>query len=56
MQRPPLDLSALRDELAGPVGSLRRVDVVAETGSTNADLLTRHAAGEDIRGAVLLAP
>jgi BirA family biotin operon repressor/biotin-[acetyl-CoA-carboxylase] ligase len=29
--------------------------VVAETGSTNADLLARSAAGEDIDGAVLLA-
>jgi len=34
---------------------VQRVDVVDETGSTNADLLARHAAGEDIRGAVLLA-
>jgi BirA family biotin operon repressor/biotin-[acetyl-CoA-carboxylase] ligase len=34
---------------------VRRLDVVDETGSTNADLLARHAAGEDIRGAVLLA-
>ncbi len=34
---------------------VQRVDVVEETGSTNADLLARHAAGEDIRGAVLLA-
>jgi BirA family biotin operon repressor/biotin-[acetyl-CoA-carboxylase] ligase len=34
---------------------VRRIDVVNETGSTNADLLARHAAGEDIRGAVLLA-
>ena len=32
-----------------------RVDVVEETGSTNADLLARAAAGEDIDGAVLLA-
>jgi BirA family biotin operon repressor/biotin-[acetyl-CoA-carboxylase] ligase len=35
--------------------SLRRLDVVQTTGSTNADLLARHTAGEDIRGAVLLA-
>lgn len=34
---------------------MQRIDVVDETGSTNADLLARHAAGEDIRGAVLLA-
>jgi BirA family transcriptional regulator, biotin operon repressor / biotin---[acetyl-CoA-carboxylase] ligase len=32
-----------------------RVDTVAETGSTNADLLARAAAGEDIDGAVLVA-
>lgn len=35
-----------------PVG---RLDVVETTGSTNADLLARHAAGDDIRGAVLVA-
>jgi BirA family transcriptional regulator, biotin operon repressor / biotin---[acetyl-CoA-carboxylase] ligase len=33
----------------------RRIDVVEETGSTNADLLARAAAGEDIDGAVLIA-
>lgn len=33
----------------------RSVEAVAETGSTNADLLARAAAGTDIRGAVLLA-
>jgi BirA family biotin operon repressor/biotin-[acetyl-CoA-carboxylase] ligase len=32
-----------------------RIDVVAATGSTNADLLARAAAGEDIDGAVLIA-
>ena len=36
-------------------GPWRRVDVVTETGSTNADLLARAAAGEDIDGAVLIA-
>jgi BirA family biotin operon repressor/biotin-[acetyl-CoA-carboxylase] ligase len=36
-------------------GPWRRVDVVEETGSTNADLLARAAAGEDIDGAVLIA-
>ncbi|GAY18982.1 biotin--[acetyl-CoA-carboxylase] ligase [Mycobacterium sp. shizuoka-1] len=49
MHRAPLNLSAIRDHVPG------RIDVVDETGSTNADLLARHAAGEDIRGAVLLA-
>lgn len=34
---------------------VRRLDVVDTTGSTNADLLARHAAGEDIRGAALVA-
>jgi BirA family transcriptional regulator, biotin operon repressor / biotin---[acetyl-CoA-carboxylase] ligase len=36
-------------------GPWRRIDVVSETGSTNADLLARAAAGEDIDGAVLIA-
>ncbi|SHU09002.1 biotin--[acetyl-CoA-carboxylase] ligase [Mycobacteroides abscessus subsp. abscessus] len=38
-----------------PGGHWRRIDVVEETGSTNADLVTRAAAGEDIDGVVLLA-
>lgn len=45
----------LADGLAGPGRRWRALDVVAETGSTNADLLARSAAGEDIDGAVLLA-
>lgn len=53
--RPPLDATALRDGLTGPGRPWRVLDVVAETGSTNADLLARCAAGEDIDGAVLLA-
>jgi BirA family transcriptional regulator, biotin operon repressor / biotin---[acetyl-CoA-carboxylase] ligase len=54
--RPPLDEDALRDTLTtGPGASWRRLDVVAETGSTNADLIARAAAGEDIDGAVLIA-
>lgn len=53
--RPPLDVTALRDGLTGPRGPWRAVDVVEDTGSTNADLLARAAAGEDIAGAVLLA-
>lgn len=55
MQRPPLDPAALRASLIGPDGPVRHLEVVEETGSTNADLLARHAAGADIRGAVLLA-
>lgn len=50
--RAPLDVSLLHD---APGLGWRRIDVVDETGSTNADLLTRAAAGEDIVGAVLIA-
>lgn len=53
--RPPLDVTGLRDALTGQNGPWRTLDVVEETGSTNADLLARAAAGEDIDGAVLLA-
>ena len=52
---PPLDVVSLRDGLAGPGLLWRRLDVVECTGSTNADLLARAAAGEDIAGAVLFA-
>ncbi|MBA0045586.1 biotin--[acetyl-CoA-carboxylase] ligase [Mycobacterium sp. NPDC050853] len=38
-----------------PGGQWRRIDIVDETGSTNADLVARAAAGEDIDGVVLLA-
>jgi BirA family biotin operon repressor/biotin-[acetyl-CoA-carboxylase] ligase len=53
--QPPLDLRSLRDEIRAPGSPWRRLDVVAETGSTNADLIARAAAGEDIDGAVLIA-
>ncbi len=44
------------DRLRGmPTGPWRRIDTVTETGSTNADLLARAAAGEDIDGVVLIA-
>jgi len=46
----PLSAEALRAD-----GVWRRVDVVEETGSTNADLLARARAGENIGGAVLFA-
>lgn len=49
----PLDGPALSAAVAGRCWN--RVDVVAETGSTNADLLARASSGEDIAGAVLLA-
>src|SRR5262245_14116861 len=52
---PPLDVVSLRDGLAGPGLLWRRLDVVERTGSTNADLLARAAAGEEIAGAVLIA-
>src|SRR6266481_6208741 len=52
---PALDAVSLRDALAGPGLRWRRLDVVERTGSTNADLLARAAAGEDIAGAVLIA-
>ncbi|MFN8032435.1 MAG: biotin--[acetyl-CoA-carboxylase] ligase [Mycobacterium sp.] len=47
MRRPLLDLPAAHGGW--------RIDVVPATGSTNADLLARAAAGEDITGAVLIA-
>lgn len=53
--RPLLDVEALRDGLVGPGLPWRELDVVAETGSTNADLLARAQAGADIDGSVLLA-
>lgn len=48
----PLDVTELR-HTAGAFW--RRIDAVAETGSTNADLLARAAAGEDIDGCALIA-
>jgi BirA family transcriptional regulator, biotin operon repressor / biotin---[acetyl-CoA-carboxylase] ligase len=53
--RPPLDAAALRDGLVGPGMPWRHLDVIAETGSTNADLIARSAGGADIDGSVLLA-
>jgi BirA family biotin operon repressor/biotin-[acetyl-CoA-carboxylase] ligase len=53
--RPPLDAAALRRELVGTGLGWRHLDVVEQTGSTNADLLARAAAGTDIAGAVLIA-
>jgi BirA family biotin operon repressor/biotin-[acetyl-CoA-carboxylase] ligase len=53
--RPALDLAQIRCDLVGPGRALRRLDVVESTGSTNADLLARLAAGEDISGTVLVA-
>jgi BirA family biotin operon repressor/biotin-[acetyl-CoA-carboxylase] ligase len=53
--RPPLDAAELRETLLVPGSSWRTLDVVAETGSTNADLIQRARDGEDIDGAVLIA-
>jgi len=53
--RVPLDAAALRDGLVGPGLPWRELDVVAETGSTNADLIARAADGADVDGSVLLA-
>ncbi|ORX05570.1 biotin--acetyl-CoA-carboxylase ligase [Mycolicibacillus trivialis] len=50
--RPPLDAAALRARLAPP---WRELEVVDETGSTNADLLARAGSGTDVDGLVLLA-
>jgi len=53
--RAPLDTATLRDGLAGPGLPWRQLDVVTETGSTNADLIARAEGGADIDGSVLLA-
>jgi BirA family transcriptional regulator, biotin operon repressor / biotin---[acetyl-CoA-carboxylase] ligase len=53
--RTPLDAAALRSELVGTGLGWRQLDVVEQTGSTNADLLARAAGGTDISGAVLIA-
>ena len=54
LSRPPLSERALRRVLCGEEGGWRTVDVVAQTGSTNADLLARAREGE-AAGAVLVA-
>jgi BirA family transcriptional regulator, biotin operon repressor / biotin---[acetyl-CoA-carboxylase] ligase len=53
--RLPLDPAALRSELVGTGLGWRQLDVVEQTGSTNADLLARAASGIDIDGVVLIA-
>ena len=53
--RAPLDVAGIRRDLVGPGRALRRLEVVESTGSTNADLLARTTAGEDIGGSVLVA-
>lgn len=49
------DVAALRDDVYRGSQVWRRIDVVAETGSTNADLIARAGRGENIDGAVLIA-
>ncbi|OBB74662.1 biotin--[acetyl-CoA-carboxylase] ligase [Mycobacterium sp. 852014-52144_SCH5372336] len=51
----PLDVEVLREQVFAGSRAWRRIDVVAETGSTNADLIARAGGGEDIAGAVLIA-
>jgi BirA family transcriptional regulator, biotin operon repressor / biotin---[acetyl-CoA-carboxylase] ligase len=51
---PPLDAAALHAAVVRPGGLWRSVQVVPVTGSTNADLLARAAAGQP-EGAVLVA-
>lgn len=53
--RPALDVAGVRRDFVGPGRPLRHLELVAETGSTNADLLARHAAGDDVTGVVLIA-
>ncbi|OBK16668.1 biotin--[acetyl-CoA-carboxylase] ligase [Mycobacterium asiaticum] len=53
--RPPLDEAALRAGVIGESSYWRQLDIVAQTGSTNADLLARASSGADIDGAVLIA-
>jgi BirA family transcriptional regulator, biotin operon repressor / biotin---[acetyl-CoA-carboxylase] ligase len=55
IERLPLDATALRDGLVGPGMPWRQLDVVDETGSTNADLIARAQGGANIDGLVLLA-
>lgn len=61
LNRPPLNADALRkalvrsDDGADPQAFWKRLDVVPETGSTNADLLARAAGAPDCDRHVLLA-
>lgn len=50
---PALDAATLQHSLA-PGSIWRQIDVVPETGSTNADLVARAQAGENIDGVVLI--
>lgn len=50
-----MDEAALRAELIGTGLGWRQLEVVQQTGSTNADLLARAASGSDVAGSVLIA-
>ncbi|HSF25919.1 MAG TPA: biotin--[acetyl-CoA-carboxylase] ligase [Actinomycetes bacterium] len=54
LERPPLDAQALRRALLAPSGPWTSLEVLATTGSTNADLVARARAGAPA-GAVLVA-
>lgn len=54
LDRPPLREAALRRALQAPDGPWRAIEVVAQTGSTNADVAARARAGEPA-GLVLIA-
>ena len=53
--RPPLNPVELAPGLVGPGCWWKRLDVVAETGSTNADLVDRASRGEAVDATVLIA-
>jgi BirA family biotin operon repressor/biotin-[acetyl-CoA-carboxylase] ligase len=55
VDRQPLDLADLTNRVAVTGQLWRRIEIVEETGSTNADLLAVAAAGESIDGRVLVA-
>lgn len=53
LDRPPLDAAALRAALLAPGGDWTALDVVATTGSTNADLVTAARAGAADRSVLI---
>ncbi|WP_328342826.1 biotin--[acetyl-CoA-carboxylase] ligase [Streptomyces violaceus] len=55
LDRPPLNVTALRRGLVREGGLWSEVDVVQRTGSTNSDLVARAAEGRAVEGAVLVA-
>ncbi|MEU1842037.1 biotin--[acetyl-CoA-carboxylase] ligase [Micromonospora sediminicola] len=54
LDRPPLSAARLRRALVAPHGPWRRLELLAETGSTNADVVTAARAGEP-EGLVVVA-